>query len=194
MRVSRMVGAVVAALAVPLTLGGCSALGLDSSMTPRAEPTSAPGPVSDAGWVVTATGSPTPSPTPSAPTGSRTPGLPPVSFLPMESGCAAAWTADPVQIPLTVTPGAGSLTVTWPRQYESGYRIAAVPQPLVAAGQQGYSWQNVSAGSGCTVTATIRGLKSGTPYVVWLDAPDTGHERDGTRHPYSGASGVVYPG
>ena len=49
------------------------------------------------------------------------------------------------------------------------------------------------AGAGCTVTATITGLKAGTPYVVWLDAPNTGYERDGTRHPYSGRSGVVYP-
>jgi hypothetical protein len=189
-----MVGAMVAALAVPLALGGCGALGLDGSVAPSAEPSSATGPVSGAGWVVSATGSPTPSPTPSARTGSRPPGLPPVKFLPMEAGCADGWTAAPVQIPLTVTPGAGSLTVTWPRQYESGYRVAAVPQALTATGQQAYPWQNVSAGSGCTVTATIRGLKSGAPHVVWLEAPDTGHERDGARHPYSGASGVVYPG
>lgn len=190
----RTVAGMVAALAVPAALAGCSALGLDTSMTPRPAGSSEPGPVSGAGWVVTASGSPTPSPTPTVPTGTRTPGLPPVSFLPMESGCATTWTADPVLVPLTVTPGAGSLTVTWPRQYASGYRITAVPQPLVAGGAQDYTWQPVAAGSGCTVTATIRGLQAGTPYVVWLDAPDTGHERDGTRHPYSGKSGVVYPG
>jgi hypothetical protein len=192
MRLRTMAG-MVAALVVPVLLGGCSALGLDSSMTPRTAPTGAPGPVSDAGWVVTATGSPTPKPTPSVRAGSRTPGLPPVSFLPMKSGCATTWTADPVLIPLTVTPGARSLTVTWPRQYESGYRVTAVPQPLVVGGAQDYTWQTVPTGTGCTVSATIRGLKSGTPYVVWLDAPDTGRQPDGTRHPYSGRSGVVYP-
>jgi hypothetical protein len=36
-------------------------------------------------------------------------------------------------------------------------------------------------------------LRSGAPYVVWLDAPGTGAERDGGRHPTSGRSGVVYP-
>lgn len=192
MRFSRVAG-VAAALAVPVALAGCSALGLDSSTTPRTAETTESGPVSGAGWVVTATGSPTPSPTPTAPAGTRTPGLPPVSFLPMPSGCATTWTADPVLIPLTVTPGPGSLTVTWPRQYESGYRVAVVPQELVVGGAQGYTWRTVAAGSGCTVTTTVRGLERGAPYVVWVDAPDTGHERDGTRHPYSGKSGVVYP-
>ena len=74
---------------------------------------------------------------------------------------------------MTVVPGAGSLTVTWPRQYDSNYRLTAVPQPLVSGTQPAHTWQNVAAGTGCTVTATISGLKSGKPYVVWLDAPNT---------------------
>jgi hypothetical protein len=116
-----------------------------------------------------------------------------VSFLPVAPGCARTRTVDPVLIPMTVEPGAGSLTVSWPRQYDSGYRITAVPQPLVSGEQPVHTWQTVPAGTGCTVTATITGLTSGKPYVVWLDAPDTGHQRDGTRHPYSGKSGIVYP-
>ena len=43
------------------------------------------------------------------------------------------------------------------------------------------------------MSATVSGLKPGKPYVIWLDAPDSGHERDGSRHPYAGESGVVYP-
>ena len=117
----------------------------------------------------------------------------PVSFLPVDPECAKTWTVDPVLIPMTIVPGKGSLTVTWPRQYNSNYRITAVPQPLVTGNQPAYKWQDVAAGAGCTVTATIKGLRSGTPYVVWLDAPNTGYMRDGTRHPYSGESGVVYP-
>jgi hypothetical protein len=85
------------------------------------------------------------------------------------------------------------LTVTWPRQYDSDYRITAVPQPLVSGAQPAHTWTDVPAGTGCTVTTTITGLDSGKPYVVWLDAPNTGYERDGTRHPYTGESGVVYP-
>jgi hypothetical protein len=182
-----------AALIVPLALAGCSALGLDSSATPSTGTSTAPGPVSGAGWVVVTDGSATPSPGISYGSGTPKPALPPVSFLPVDPACAEKWTVDRVLIPMTIVPGAGSLTVTWPRQYDSNYRITAVPQPLVSGNQPVYTWQDVAAGTGCTVTATISGLKPGKPYVVWLDAPNTGYERDGTRHPYSGESGVVYP-
>jgi hypothetical protein len=191
MRYRKAVG--LLALIVPMALAGCSALGLGSSGTPDPGATATTGPVSGAGWLVSATGSPTPSPAASKGTGTRPPALPPVSFLPVDPECAKSWTVEPVLIPMQITPGKGSLTVTWPRQYDSNYRITAVPQPLKSGSQPPYTWQDVAASSGCTVTATITGLKSGTPYVVWLDAPNTGYERDGTRHPYAGESGVVYP-
>ncbi len=191
MRIRKVIAGV--ALVVPFALGGCSALGLDSTMVPNTSETQEPGPVSDAGWVVTDRGSATPSPGVSRGTGTRPPALPPVSFLPVAPGCEKSWTVEPVLIPMTVVPRPGALTVSWPRQYDSGYRITAVPQPLVSGAQPTYAWQDVAAGPGCTVTTTISGLKSGTPYVVWLDAPGTGYERDGTRHPYSGKSRVVYP-
>ena len=179
---------VLALALAPALLGGCGG----SGGTPDPAASGTPGPVSGAGWVVVATGSPTPSPRVSY-SGSAKPALPPVSFLPVDPSCEQTWEINGVLIPLTVTAGAGSLTVSWPRQYASNYRITAVPQPLVSGGQPAYTWQDVPAGAGCTVTATITGLKAGTPYVVWLDAPNTGYERDGTRHPYSGRSGVVYP-
>jgi hypothetical protein len=183
----------LAALMVPLTLGGCSVLGMDTTMVPDTSTSTAPEPVSDAGWVVTATGSAIPKPSPSHGAGSPSPALPPVSFLPIDPECAKSWTVDPVLIPMTVEPGAGSVTVTWPRQRDSNYRVTAVPQPLLSGAQPKVTWTDVAAGTGCTVTARITGLTSGKPYVVWLDAPNTGHQRDGTRHPYSGKSGVVYP-
>jgi len=177
-------------LALPIALGGCGMPGLGSSpAAPSASATPDPG----ATWLVLATGSATPGPVASA-RGSRPPVLPPVSFPPVEPGCAEIWTVKPPLIPIEVVPGAGKLTVTWPRQYESDYRITAVQQlPLTVGQQPAYTWQNVPAGTGCTVTATITGLKKGVPYIVWLDAPNTGHELDGARHPYSGRSGVVYP-
>jgi hypothetical protein len=181
------------ALAVlPVTLGACSALGFDTSMVPDTSTSTEPGPVSDAGWVVVATGSATPKPSPSS-VGSPSPALPPVRFLPVDPECAKSWTVDPVLIPMQITPGKGALTVTWPRQYDSTYRITAVPQALVSGAQPAHTWTDVPAGTGCTVTTTITGLTSGKPYVVWLDAPGTGTYGDGTRHPYSGESGVVYP-
>jgi hypothetical protein len=178
-------------LALPIALGGCGMLG-SSAAGPGAAASATP--IAGGGdWIVVATGSATPSAVPTF-TGSRAPVLPPVSFLPVEPGCAKDWTVSPPLIPLEVVPGAGRLTVTWPRQYDSDYRITAVKQPLISGSQPDYTWQNVAAGTGCTVTATISGLQKGVPYIVWLDAPNTGHERDGTRHPYSGRSGVVYPG
>jgi hypothetical protein len=178
-------------LVMPFALGGCGTLGLSASPTPS--PSASPGPASGAGWMVVTSGSPTASPALPHATGSPSPALPSVSFLPVDRSCTPSWDLATVQIPLTVTPGAGKLTVSWPRQWDSGYRITAVPQPLVSGDQPTPTWQTVPAGTGCTVTATISGLRSGTPYVVWLDAPGTGAERDGSRHSYSGSSRVVYP-
>jgi hypothetical protein len=117
--------------------------------------------------------------------------------LPQGSGepsCPHDWSRGTVMIPVTVTAGTRSLTATWPRQRESRYTIAAVPQKLVGGVQPAVVWQPVApATSGCTVTATVRGLRSGQAYIVWMDAPNPGFDRDGTRYPYSGRSGVVYP-
>ncbi|MEV6631316.1 hypothetical protein AB0M54_11240 [Actinoplanes sp. NPDC051470] len=185
----------VVALLVPVLLSGCAALGFDMSMKPNTEASdSAGGPVSDAGWIVGETGKATPSPTPTVGNGKYAgASLPPVSFPPRDPSCPRARTAEPVLIPMTITPGAGSLTVSWPRQRASNYRITAVPQPLRSGKQPDPVWQDVAPAGGCTVTATISGLKKGLPYVVWLDAPASGYWKDGTRHTYAGESGVVYP-
>jgi hypothetical protein len=182
--------------AVSLAAGGCSVLGLDSTTAGSGSGSTAASTAPGGSWLVRTAGSATPSAGPSGPRGYR-PILPAVSIpaaLP-DDGCGtdAAWTVDPVQIPLTITPVKGALTVSWPRQYNSNYRIAAIPQPLVSGNQPAYTWQSVAAGSGCTITATVSGLTSGKPYVIWLDAPNSGYQVDGTRHPYAGESGVVYP-
>ena len=175
----------VAMLIASLALGGC---GADEPVAPGQTPVPAAGP----GWLVSQTGSPTASPSPSR-GGTRTSLLPPVSFLPVDPECAKGSTVAPPLIPITIVPGKGSLTATWPRQYDSDYRITAIPQPLKSGAQAPYTWKNVPAAAGCTVTATISGLTSGKAYVVWLDAPNSGYQPDGTRHPYSGKSDVVYP-
>jgi hypothetical protein len=176
--------------AVPLVLGGCSALGLG---TPTPDPSASPTPAAGGpGWIVVATGSASAAPSLS-PGGSRPPMLPAISFAPIGPGCAQTWDMNAKLIPLTVVPGKRSVAVTWPRQWDSNYRVAAVPQVLVSGKQPTYPWMNIAPASGCTVSATITGLKSGAPYVIWLDAPNTGYERDGSRHPQSGRSGVIYP-
>lgn len=179
----------IALAVLPLMLGGCAALGLgDTPDTARA--------ADGAGepWLLVEAGEATPSPTPSR-GGFVSPSPDAAASLPApDPSCTKIWPrTEKVMIPVEVTPGAGSLRVEWPTQYDSGYRVTAVPQALVSGAQPEPTWQTVAPGTGCTVTTTITGLESGAAYIVWLDAPDTGHERDGTRHLYSGRSGVVYP-
>ena len=177
-------------LALTTALSGCGASGAGDA----GAASSAPPAPSGTPWLMYASGSPTPSPTLSRGSRSPSPALPSVSFLALDPNCGQSFSGmSEVLIPLKVTPGKGTLSVTWPRQYDSSYRLTAVKQPLVNGSQPNYTWQNVASGSGCTVSATITGLKSGTPYIVWLDAPNTGYESDGTRHLYSGRSGVVRP-
>jgi hypothetical protein len=116
------------------------------------------------------------------------------SWPPVDPSCGRRRDPDQVLIPLTVTVGAGALGVQWPGYgVSAGYRVAAVPQILVNGDQPPVAWRPVAAGNGCTITAAITGLRSGAPYVVWLDAPGSGTRVDGSRLPYSGRSGVVYP-
>jgi hypothetical protein len=148
-------------------------------------------------WIVATAGTPTPPATPrTGGSPSATP-LPTISAAPGASTCAFAWRAGQVMIPVTAVPGAGSFQLSWPRVGEpppTTYRVAAVPQDLVSGQQPDPQWQTVSAPSGCSATATISALTAGRPYVVWLDAPDSGYQIDGTPWPKSGRTDVVYPG
>ncbi len=188
----RLRKALLTLAAVPFVLGGCSALGLGGSNGGAGSASPAP---SGTPWIYYAAGSPTPSPSVTrGGSGASASAEPALSFLPLDPNCSKSFTRiDETLIPVNVTPGKRSLKVTWPRQYDSNYRITAVRQPLITGSQPPYTWQNVARGTGCTVTATITGLASGVPYIVWLDAPATGYQIDGTRHLYSGRSGIVYP-
>ncbi|WP_166661160.1 hypothetical protein [Paractinoplanes brasiliensis] len=178
----------VALVMLPLLLGAC---GGGSDPSASESPADAGGPA----WVTVAPGRATASVTPRY-SGSPRPGLPPVSYLPTSSACAVAWNEDvgKVFIPMVVTVGRGSLTVQWPNRFGNRYRVAAVPQELVSGAQPEPQWQTVTTGDECTAGTTIRGLKSGSPYVVWLDAPDTPRAVDGSRSLYSGRSQIVKPG
>jgi hypothetical protein len=179
-------GLALALAALPFTLTGCG-----GNATPTASASQTP--TGDA-WVVVQTGSPTPSATGSQFTGTPPPALPSVSFLPTDSGCGQDYPdTGLVLIPMVVTPIAGGFKVSWPSKYGSYYRITAVLQGLVTGAQPEPTWQTVNATGGCTVSATISGLKSGAPYIIWLDAPDTPRGIDGTRSLYSGKTGVVKP-
>jgi hypothetical protein len=188
----RLRGVAISATAglLAAALAGCSALGFGSDP----EPTTPSQPPSGDSWLVVQEGEAVPSASPTVGRRRATP----VATLPLNSAgpsCPHDFSAQgAVMIPLSVTVGVRSLTATWPRQRESNYTIAAVPQKLVGGVQPPVRWQPVAAAtSGCTVTATVSGLLSGQAYIVWLDAPNPGFDRDGTRYRYSGRSGVVYP-
>lgn len=180
-------------LALLPALGGCSALGLGAEEPTGARASAGAGVGAEGeSWVEVEPGRPTPSPAVvrRAAPASAAPSTAPPAAAPE---CADRPVGQ-VVIPVAVASGAGRFTVTWPRYgSSSAYRIAAVPQELLNGEQPPVDWKPVAGGSGCTVTGTITGLSPGEPYVVWLDAPGTGHRRDGSRNPYSGASRVVYP-
>jgi hypothetical protein len=178
----------IALATATLSLAGCAAFGLD-------EPSAGDAAKAADGkqWIVVDAGKATPSP---GETTGKPAVTPEVSLSPPapDPSCTKIWPrTEPVMIPVEVTPGAGSLTVEWPTQGLSDYRIAAVLQDLVAGPQPEPEWITVPPGKGCSVSATISGLVPDEAYIVWLDAPNTGRERDGTRRLYSGRSGVVYP-
>lgn len=175
----------VVLLASVLVLSGCGASG-SSTATSSATPSPA------VPWLINVSANPTPST--SAPLSLRPSAGPSWSPLPSATTCDIPWPTDErVLIPLIVTPGAGSLKVQWPSWYGPNYRVAAVDQNLVTGTQPPPTWIAVTAGTGCTVTATLTGLTPGNPYVVWLDAPNTPRRLDNSRSLYSGRSAVVRP-
>ena len=179
---------VVALSASLLVLSGCGSSGgvAGSSASAGVTPSRA------APWLIDVSANPAPSL--GNPVSLRPSSGLPWSPLPSATTCGIPWPTDErVLIPLIVTPGAGSLKVQWPSWYGPNYRVAAVDQKLVTGTQPPPAWVNVTAGTGCTVTATLTGLISGNPYVVWLDAPDTPRRLDNSRSLYSGRSALVRP-
>jgi hypothetical protein len=180
--------AVRSALAISASLLALSGCGAPSTPSAGASTSASPA----APWLIDVSANPAPST--SAPVSLRPSASLPWSPLPTATACDIPWPTDErVLIPMVVTPGAGSLKVQWPSWYGPNYRVAAVDQKLVTGTQPPPTWVNVTAGTGCTVTATLTGLLSGNPYVVWLDAPNTPRRLDNSRSLYSGRSAVVRP-
>src|SRR4051812_35321185 len=148
---------VPALVALPMLLGGCGGAGTTSASGGAATPSPA------VPWQVVAPGSATPSPVPSS-RRAVSPSPPWWRSMTAAPPCPIGWPTDPqVLIPMLVTPGKGSLTVQWPAWYGPDYRVAAVDQRLVSGAQPAPTWVTVQAGGGCTVTATLSGLRSGIP-------------------------------
>ena len=176
----------------PLVLSGCKASSVASAVpTPSGTP-----------WVITITGSATPSPAPSVAT--ATPSTFPTGFLPLPSGSATPTpTGSPTCPPdashdiagATVVPGTTSAAVTF---YNAGgsylveYRITAISQDVVVGQQRDVGWTVVTPGSTCGfLTATVSGLDPKTRYVFSVDAVTTKLGKDGTQASTVARSSVV---
>lgn len=113
-----------------------------------------------------------PTPTVSAPT----PVSPAPPVLPAAPPCARY--PSPKQIPVQVSPGSGTATVSWRSDGDASvqsYRITAVSQQLVAGSQPAPPTATVPRGVGCSqLGLTLSGLAHAVRYVFWLEeaSPD----------------------
>jgi hypothetical protein len=187
-------------LLVPLFGSGCGVLGGGgSSAGPSAAATPSPG----AGWIVVAQGSAAPSPRPSFPAASPTPGN---GFLPIVVAPAPAGTPTRTCSPNTfnfskigpadVTAGPTSAVVSW---YNVGgyslveFRLTAISQNLTAGSQRDVGWVTVVPPNPCgQMSATITGLDRRTGYVFSVDAVVRRRSGDGTHAATVARSGVVH--
>ena len=190
-------------LLAPVLLGGCGTLGLSTPQGGSAAAAAgapSPGP----SWIIVAQGSATPSPAPSYPTASPTPGAT-AGLLPV-GGPAPMRTPTSTCSPNTfkfsriagadVTPGATSAVVSW---YNVGgynlvqFRLTATSQDLMIGAQRDVGWVTVEPGTPCgQMSAAITGLDRKTGYVFSVDAVVTRRSGDGTHEATIARSGVVY--
>ncbi|GAA0794196.1 hypothetical protein Sya03_31870 [Spirilliplanes yamanashiensis] len=182
--------------ALPLLLSGCDTsmiTGKDGAAdTVVAEGSASP----EDSWILFEKGRAAATPKPSATAKPSPTPTPSFSPLPEDTVCAFDWLAGQVLLPVNTEVGAGSIRASWPRVGEpppDSFRITAVPQDNVSGVQPELEWQTVTVTSGCSASGTITGLRPGRPYIVWVDAPESGYQLDGTPRPRSGRSGVVYP-
>ncbi|WP_157437385.1 hypothetical protein [Actinoplanes subtropicus] len=180
-------------ICAPLVLGGCKA---SSVASPVPSPSGTP-------WVITVSGSATPSPSPSVAT--ATPSTFPTGFLPLPSGSVTPTpTGSATDCPpdashdiggATVVPGTTSAAVTFYNpggSYLVEYRITAISQDVLVGQQRDVGWTVVTPGTGCGyLTATVSGLDAKTRYVFSVDAVTTMLGRDGTQASTVARSGVV---
>jgi hypothetical protein len=98
--------------------------------------------------------------------------------------------ATPRKVTPTVVPGKGSARVSFPADSSTAvrsYRVQAVSQRLVGGSQPPHVIATAPQRSGCgQVSVTLTGLRSGTPYVFWIEELQS--------DPHSTASSMVQVG
>jgi hypothetical protein len=178
---------------VPALLSGCGLIPGPSSSTSAGSDAEAAADRDGRSWIVSAQGSPTPSPGPSsggAPAPASTGG-----FLPLSGGGSRPYaTPSPACSPntfnfskidaLDVTPGTTSATLSW---YNIGgynlveFRLYAISQDLVIGSQRDVGYTVVEPRTPCgQMSAVIGNLSRKTHYVFSVDAVVTRRSGDGT--------------
>ena len=194
-------------------LTGCTATGADPTVEPAAATAAAPG----SSWFVSAGGD---TDVPENRTGTmnglgdsfyvpqpprpdlRNLNVPyhPVGVSPTLSPepDACGGSSHPRRVTPGVTPGAGSAVVTWQASDAAevqGYRVSAVSQQLVGGTQPDPVRQTVGQQDGCPqMSVTVTGLRSGVPYVFWLEEQTASNVRTTVRWVQVGTSDPVVIG
>jgi hypothetical protein len=118
----------------------------------------------------------------------------PAEIKPVDPRCAGAHAPGDITT-ATVTPGTTTAAVTWYHPGDptvTGYRVTASSQSLVSGAQPEIGWTGADPGEGChEVTATVTGLKAGTPYVFTVDAVRKPTWQNGARTATVARSGAV---
>ena len=178
-----------------LPAGGCSA-----ASTPAATPSSDGFP-----WMVINTGSATPSPAPSYPSGTQS--AFPSGFLPLPSytptvaptaaaTCLSGRFQGGIINYASVVPGTTTAVVTWNNPGGIGlvqYRVTAIGQDVLPGLQRDVGWTVVTpaAGSCGMLSATVGNLTRRKNYVFSVDAVFRSTDRDGTRAATVARSGAI---
>ncbi len=185
---------------VPALLSGCGGDSGSSSGSATGDD-SAFGATGDS-WIVTAQGSATPSPRPSAGTATASPA--PAGFLPPGTPAPAGTPTDTCSPNtfsfsridgLDVTPGATSAVLSW---YNVGgdnlveFRLYAISQDLKVGPQRDVGFVTVKPRNPCgEMSATVTNLDRRTKYVFSVDAVVTRRSGDGTRAATVARSGSI---
>ncbi|MFC3382994.1 fibronectin type III domain-containing protein [Couchioplanes azureus] len=187
---------------IPVTLGGCEVPEVLGGGTDAAAPDAAePAP----GWIVVQEGARQDEPVPvkATPTPTATPTLTPPApsgssrndpGRPLDPRCVGS--LQPGKIAgLDVQAGATSATVRWLHAGDKNvraYRVTSFSQDLVSGQQAPLEWHEVKPGDKCaTLSATITGLRPGTPYMFSVDVVRATSWQNGNLAATIARSGVV---
>lgn len=105
---------------------------------------------------------------------------------------------SPKQIPLQVSTGFGTATISWLSDGDTtvaSYRVSAISQQLVAGTQPAHPTVTIARGPGCAqLRVTLAALGHRVPYVFWLEEARVAPGSGSAQYTLVGrSSGVLIP-